>query len=170
MADKSTKNLTPLSKSRQSDDSVSPARLKTYQAGVLQASAHRVLQKYCDDVLGQYGLTKMHWLITGVVLDSGKDGISITELAQKLSTNLPYLTNTINLLESRNFLERRTDAKDERTKRVFVTPAFKLKCTEIERTLRNQLRKTIYQDVTPDELRVYMNVLYKLSQIEAPKK
>lgn len=163
MNSKSNENLTLVQKSA----SVAMCgTLTTYQAGVLQASAHRGLQKYCDEILRQYGLTKMHWLITGTVLDYGEEGINITDLAQKLSTKLPYLTNTINLLESKNILERRTDENDERTKRVIVAPEFKSKCEEIERTLRNQLRGTIYQNVTPEEFRIYMDVVYKLSKID----
>ncbi len=161
MNDKSTKILTP---------SVLAGSITTYQAGVMQASAHRAIQKYCDDILSQFGVTKMQWLITGTILDYGNEGVTITVLAKKLSTNLPYLTNTINLLESKNVLERQPLSKTDRTKKVVVSPRFKKQCDLIEKTLRDHLRETIYSDITPEELHVYLKVTGKLAEIEPPEK
>ncbi len=48
--------------------------ITTYQAGVAQAAMHRLLQKECDEYLHQFGISKMHWLIIGMVLDEGKNG------------------------------------------------------------------------------------------------
>ncbi len=140
--------------------------LTSYQAGVLQASAHRSLQKFCDEILRPYGITKMHWIITGTVLDAGERGITLTDLAQKLTTTLPYLTNTINLLVSKGVLERKSDQADERTKRIVVAPQFQEKCDEIERAIRARLRSTIYADITPEEFQTYLHVLYKLGAMQ----
>lgn len=140
--------------------------ITTYQAGILQSSTHRLLQKYSDEVLRPYGITKMQWMITGTILDAGKDGIRITDLAKTLDTTLSYLTNTINLLESKRILERTTDEQDERVKLVTVHPSFVPKCREIEKDLRNHLREVIYKDITPEEFQTYMIVLHKLSRIQ----
>lgn len=140
--------------------------MTTYQAGTLQAAAHRLLQKYCDEVLMPYGITKNQWLIIGTIFDSGNKGIRITDLAESFATTLSYLTNTINLLESKGILKRNSDSKDERVKMVIVNPKFVPKCYEIENKLRSRLRKTIYSDITPEEFKTYTKVLYKLSQID----
>lgn len=140
--------------------------LTTYQAGILQSSAHRLLQKYSDDILRPYGITKMQWMITGSVLDAGKDGIRITDLAKMLDTTLSYLTNTINLLESKGILQRTTNDKDERAKLVTVDPRFIPKCREIEKDLRIHLRDVIYKDISHEDFQTYIKVLQKLSQIQ----
>lgn len=140
--------------------------LTTYQAGVMQAAAHRLLQKRCDDILRPYGITKAQWLIIGTVLDTGKRGIRLTDLAAKLDTTLPYLTTAINLLESKDILERSAHDKDDRVKLVKVNAGFARKCQQIERTLREALRKSIYADVTPEEFHVYLRVLQKLSELK----
>lgn len=140
--------------------------LTTYQAGVLQAHAHRQLQKYCDEVLAPFDITKMQWLIIGTVLDAGPKGVRISELAPKLGTTLPYLTNTINLLESKNILVRRDDTKDNRSKLVVVSKKFRPKCGAIEQTLRDALRESIYTDIAPNDFKTYLNVLRKLADIE----
>src|SRR5689334_6272433 len=92
------------------------SNITTYQAGVAQASTHRVLQKYCDEVLAAYGITKMHWLIIGTVLDAGENGVRLTDLTDKLGTTMAYLTNTVNLLESKAMLSRTSHATDSRSK------------------------------------------------------
>lgn len=139
------------------------AKVTTYQAGVMQAASHRTLQRHCDEILKDYGITKMQWLIIGTVLDSGEDCIRITDLAEKLGTNLSYMTNTINLLETKNILLRKVHGTDSRAKLVCVEPAFREKCQEIEETLRTGLRNSIYANISPDEFRVYMKVMYQLA-------
>jgi DNA-binding MarR family transcriptional regulator len=141
--------------------------ITTYAAGVAQASTHRKLQKYCDEVLAEFGITKMQWLIIGTVLDSGEKGVRLSDLAVTMGTNLPYLTNTINLLESKNILERKEDASDSRAKRVMVNGQFAKKCDLIEKTLRDKLRKTIYAQISPEEFRIYMKVTFQLGEIES---
>lgn len=153
---KSMKNLSP------SDDL---STLTTYQAGVLQAAAHRTLQKYCDEILKKYEITKMHWLIIGTVLDAGDGGIRTTDLARKLDTTISYLTTTINLLVSKDMLVRVENEQDSRSKYVSVHPDFVPRCEKIEETLRAGLRKSIYMKLTPNELKQYMKVLYKLSGV-----
>jgi DNA-binding MarR family transcriptional regulator len=137
----------------------------TYQAGVLQASAHRMLQKQCDALLAPYDITKTQWLIIGTVLDTGATGIRITDLAEQLDTTLSYLTNTINLLESKGILLRTAHEGDTRAKLVRVSESFVPKCTEIEQTLREGLRKTLYVHIAPADFKVYMKVLLQLSEL-----
>ena len=131
----------------------------------MQSSAHRNLQKHCDAVLKDYGISKMQWLIIGSVLDAGRSGVRITELAEKLGTTLPYLTTTVNMLEYKNMLARREYQTDSRSKLIIVAPSFKRQCSEIERVLRDTLRRSIYAQIEPNDLRTYMKVMYKLSKM-----
>lgn len=138
----------------------------TYQAGVMQAMTHRILQRHCDDILKTYGITKMQWLIIGTVLDAGSEGVRITDLSETVGTNLPYLTNTINVLEARKYLTRRTHSSDSRAKMVCIDSDFAKQCQEIENTLREELRKSIYAEVDPHEFFIYMKVLSQLSNVK----
>ena len=140
--------------------------ITTYEAGVVQAHAHRQLQKYCDEALVQFGITKMQWLVVGTIFEAGTNGIRISDLAQKLGTTLPYLTNTVNLLESKHIVTRKDHGDDSRAKLVTVNKSFRPKCAEIEQTLRKALRQTIYADIDPKDFETYIRVLYKLADIE----
>jgi DNA-binding MarR family transcriptional regulator len=142
--------------------------ITTYQAGVAQSSMHRLLQKECDEYLKEFGITKMQWLIIGTVLDAGAAGMRLTDLAEIMHTGLPYLTTTINLLESKDILVRSANKEDSRAKKLQVSENFQAKCPEIERTLRDRLRSSIYSKVTPEEFRIYMKVLYQLGSQRMP--
>ena len=141
-------------------------KITTYQAGVLQATTHRNLQKHSDNILKKFGITKMQWLIIGTVHDAGSEGIRLTELTEKLDTTMSYLTNTVNLLESKGILDRVSDTTDSRAKFIRINQKFSPKCTEIEKDLRDELRKSIYSHVKPEDFAIYLKVLHQLSKVE----
>lgn len=138
----------------------------TYKAGVMQAASHRLLQKHCDEILKEYDITKTQWLLIGTILDAGEAGIRITDLAQQVGTTLSYLTNTVNLLESKGYLQRTAHTTDSRSKFVSINPESIEKCHEIEHFLRDKLRKSIYAEVSAEDFRTYLKVLYKLSSVK----
>lgn len=135
----------------------------TYQAGIVQATMHRKLQKFCDEILEPYGITKMQWLIIGTVFDHKSTGVRISDLSRIMGTNLPYMTNTINRLVDKRILNRVVSQLDQRSSLITIAPTFAPKCKKIELLLRNALREKIYADINYDDFRIYMKVLYKLS-------
>jgi MarR family transcriptional regulator, transcriptional regulator for hemolysin len=139
--------------------------ITTYQAAATQSNAHRLLQKYSDDILKPYGITKVQWTIIGLSLDSGDKGARVTDLAKRMGVTMAFLTNTINVLELKNILERVENAGDSRSRLVRVNAQFKPQCAEIEQTLRGSLRKTIYKDIAVEDFHTYMKVLYQLENI-----
>jgi DNA-binding MarR family transcriptional regulator len=142
------------------------SKITTYQAGVMQSATHRILQKHCDEVLRPYGITKTQWLIIGTVLDAGSKGIRITDLAIQVGTTLSYLTNTVNLLESKKILRRVAHDSDNRAKSVSIHKPYVKTCQEIEGFLREALRTSIYANISPEDFRVYMKVMYQLARLE----
>ncbi|MDQ3123241.1 MAG: MarR family transcriptional regulator [bacterium] len=141
------------------------SNITTYQAGTIQAHVHRALQKRCDEILAPFGITKMHWMIIGNVMDAGSKGVRVSDLAEKLGTTISYLTTNVNLLEKTGFLLRTDNKEDSRSKYIKVMPNQLAKCRKIEKTLREDLRKTIYATIDPDEFRIYMKVMYQLKSV-----
>ena len=139
------------------------SKVTTYQAGVKQAAMHRNLQKHCDLILNNYGIRKMQWLIVGTVLDSGKKGVRLTELAITLGTTMAYITTAVNMLESKGMLVRKDHQTDSRSKLISIDPKFVPMCKVIEKALREGLRETIYAKIDPHEFLVYMKVMYQLA-------
>ena len=142
------------------------SKITTYQAGVIQASANRKLQKITDAILLQYGLTKMQWFIIGTVLDAGSKGIRLSELSERLGTTMSYLTNTVNVLESRGILGRKSHEEDTRSKIITVDASYVSKCNEIEKTLRDGMRRSIYSQIDPVEFKTYIKVMDDLASID----
>lgn len=138
------------------------SKITTYQAGAVQAAMHRRLQKYCDEILEPFGITKMQWLIIGHVWDAGKSGARVSDLAETLGTTIPYLTTGLHILESKGFLKRHINAEDSRSRLIVINPAVVPVCKKIEERLREGLRKTIYANVDPKDFLIYMKVLYQL--------
>lgn len=147
------------------NNSIDLGKITTYQAGAAQAAMHRALQKVCDDILKPFGITKMQWLIIGTVLDAGSKGMRVSDMAQSLGTTIPYVTTAINLLESRHMLLRIENDNDSRSRLVIIHPSFAPKTGDIEATLRNGLRKTIYAGIDVNDFRTYMKVLYQLKDV-----
>jgi DNA-binding MarR family transcriptional regulator len=141
------------------------SKITTYQTGVIQSAAFRSLRKHTDACLKNHGITTMQWFVIGTILDAEPDGMRITDLSRVVDTTLSFLTNTVNLLESKGILVRLEHASDSRARMVNVSKSFKPKCKSIEADLRAKLRKSIYANITPQDLRTYIKVLYQLSNL-----
>lgn len=139
------------------------SKITTYQSGIIQSTAYRQLKQQTDEHLREHGITTAQWFVIGIIYDAGKSGIRITDLAKKTGTTLSFLTHTVNLLESKNILARVDDIKDSRAKMVSVAPIYWPKVQLIEEDLRNKMRGSLYSKISPDELKVYIKVLYMLA-------
>lgn len=148
-----------------SNNSFKLANVTTYQSGVAQASAFRVVKRYTAQALREYNLTCMQWFTIGTILDAGTKGIRLSDLAKKLDTTLAYMTTTINLLESRGIVCKKAHRYDARTKLVSIENSYKKTCRVIEKDLREKLRELLYQNIEHEELQNYVKVLYKISTL-----
>jgi DNA-binding MarR family transcriptional regulator len=142
------------------------SQITTYQSGIAQASAHRVVNRIVSDFLLRFDLTAMQWFTIGAVHDAGKNGIRLSDLTRRLDTTLPYVTNIINLLESKSMVNKITHAGDSRIKLVSIAPEYISTVQEIEIELREHLRKVLYRDdhISREELQAYISVLYKIAR------
>ena len=140
------------------------SQIATYQSGIAQASAHRVINRVVSDYLLIHGLTAMQWFAVGMIYDAGTQGIRLSDLTRKLATTLPYITNMVTLLESKGMVRKVTHAGDSRIKLVSVAPKYKRTVEGIERGLREHMRTNLYDvdGISREELQTYITVLYKI--------
>src|SRR4051794_25739450 len=117
--------------------------ITTYQTGVAQSSAYRNLNKLFSAMLKTHDLTSMQWFTLGTIYDAGKDGIQLTQLSAKLQTGLPFITNTINLLESKGMVQRKSSTTDSRSKTVYITESFLPTCRKIEEDLSSRINSVL---------------------------
>jgi len=143
-------------------------KLTTYQAGAMQMAANRSLRLLCDKILTPYGITKTQWLVIGAALDAGPGGIQIGELGRLVDLSARGLLNIVTILVKKEMLILRPNSKNAAKRVVAIHPKFAPDCQEIERIMRVALREVIYDNVTPLEFRIYLKVMYHLSQIHTP--
>lgn len=141
-------------------------KITTYQSGVTQASAYRVVKRQTAHALRDFNLSCMQWFTIGTVLDSGTEGIRLSDLAKKLDTTLAYMTTTVNLLESRKILNKRAHRYDARTKLVSVSASYVKVCSEIETHVRKHLSELLYNKISNEELSNYVHVLSVISNLK----
>jgi DNA-binding MarR family transcriptional regulator len=146
------------------DPETNMAYISTYQSGVAQATAHRVINRVVSEYLEQYKLSAMQWFIIGHIYDAGTAGITLGDLRFLIGNTLPYMTNTITILEAKDMIIKKNDEKDARIKVVTIHPKSAKLIQKIESGLRDELRKTLYSEnnISRDELQTYISVLYKI--------
>lgn len=141
------------------------SQITTYESGVMQATAHRILTRMTSDYLSQFGLTSTQWYVIGQVYKANGAGIRLNDLMHILDTTMPFITNTVNLLESKGILQKVSSSDDSRVKIARLNPAYKKQAERIEEGLREELRQRLYREdnISRDELTAYITVLYKIA-------
>jgi DNA-binding MarR family transcriptional regulator len=98
-----------------------------------------------------------------------KDGLSQTELIERLSVEPPTVTGTLQRLERDGFVRREPDSSNRRISRVLLTEAGR----ELERPVREAWREAeaeIGRDLSPaerDELVVLLDKVYSVPNLGA---
>ena len=82
---------------------------------------------------------------------SRHDGLTHSDIAEKLAISPAAVTKVIKRLEEQNYLKRQPDPKDERVSRVFMQPEGQKKIEEIQRIFQ-ELDNTTFQNFSEDEL------------------
>ncbi|MDB5176611.1 MAG: Transcriptional regulator, MarR family [Candidatus Saccharibacteria bacterium] len=142
------------------------SQITTYQSGVMQSTAHRILTRIKTEYLSQYGLTSTQWFVIGYAYDAGSTGIRLNDLMKVLDTTMPFITTIVNLLESKDILQKVSDTSDSRVKIARLNPTYRSTVEEIESGLREELRVKLYREdsISREELATYISVLYKIAQ------
>jgi MarR family 2-MHQ and catechol resistance regulon transcriptional repressor len=134
--------------------------LTTYNTGLLQAKAYRVLKSYMSGHLLKYGLSMPQWAFLGVVFDAKK--MRLVELAQFLDVEAPFATNLADQLQKKGYVKRIADKEDRRAKYIVLTSKGEALVPEIEEDTKNAMR-LIYKHISPVELATYIKVLDAIS-------
>jgi DNA-binding MarR family transcriptional regulator len=140
------------------------SELTTYQAVVLQSRAHRAIKVHLTQLLKSNGMTMMQWSIIGLVADSGKGGMRISDLAHALDTSLAFITTSVNVLEAKGLVYRVGHASDNRAKLVRLSEAFAPKIASIEAELKEKQGYQLYAGITERDLNTHFKVLQRIAK------
>ena len=87
--------------------------------GFIIGDVSRMLRTVYDRRVEPLGLTRAQWRVLARI--SRNEGCTQTELAAELEIEKPTLGRLIDRLQANDWVERRADENDARTKRVFLT-------------------------------------------------
>jgi DNA-binding MarR family transcriptional regulator len=87
--------------------------------GFLISDVSRLLRRVYDRRVEPLGLTRAQWRV--LVHVYRREGVSQTALAQVLEIEKPTLGKLVDRLEEKGWVERRIEARDQRTRRLVIT-------------------------------------------------
>ncbi len=122
----------------------------------------RRIQAYYQQRLAPFELTAPQFFV--LVALCNEDGVSFSELAEKVAVDASTLTGIIDRMERNSFVERRPDPEDRRVIRIFLTS----KAEEIAPQVMpfaNQLDANIGSFFPEEQFEIFERVLAQLAEI-----
>jgi MarR family transcriptional regulator for hemolysin len=141
--------------------------ISAYQACILHARSDRNLRAIVASSLKEHKLTMNEWLLLALVAESDH-GYEMKEVATLLAVGQPHITALLKNLLKQKVLSQSSGESDRRTRIITVTAKGKRLLATIERKVRRCLRDWM-ADIPPDDLTVYLGVVFKLAQKQGPK-
>lgn len=138
--------------------------IPTYRAAVIQSRAQRAIKTKVSELLKSHGITMMQWSIIGLVSESGKAGLRISDLASELNTSMAFITTIVNILDAKGVVQKTSHERDSRSKVVRLDPGFKSKVDEIEKAMHAQMEEWLGTRAGQKDLGVYFTVLSSLAE------
>ena len=131
--------------------------LTTYNLGLLQAKAYRILKNKTSELLLTYNISTIDWALIGLLLDK-KEGLRFSEAALALGVEAPFVTVIVDILEEKKIVSRHSSLTDKRSKTIALTVNGKSLALKIEHYLKKET-KFLVVGVSISELIAYRKVL-----------
>ncbi len=134
----------------------------TEQFGILLGETARVWRSRLDQRLKPLGLSQAKWLVL-LHLSHGGDKMIQKELAERIGIEGPTLVGLLDRMARDGWLERHESSEDRRSKTVHLTD----KANDVLRHIRSvatQLRRELLSGMSPDDLRLCMQVLERVKE------
>ena len=129
----------------------------TYQVGLLQTKAYRILKHHTARVLFQFDITTVEWGLLGLLNDS-PNGMRLNVLAHELGVEAPFISQMTLRLKKTGYFEHREDSEDSRAKIIMITKDGKVFVEKTEKHLR-EATKSLLRDVPAKDILAYLSVL-----------
>ena len=133
---------------------------KTYQLGLLQAKAYRILRERTKAELKAFDINDIDWSILGLLNDNGEQ--TSKELAIALSVKIPFITKTCQLLESKDLIRKANHDWDKRSFYFLLSESGKKLVKKVEPELRSKLSNLI-TPIAPKQIHGYIKTLEKIT-------
>ena len=140
----------------------------SYNIGIVQSLAFRILREHVYEALSQYELTPTYWSMLGIIADA-RDGVRQVEIAEALRVKAPLITVMVRELEERKLIKVVPNQFDARAKLIALTQAGKKYMKTVETTLQTELSQLL-DGVTEADMHTYKKVLSAIVANDAAAK
>ena len=137
-----------------------PELLTTYNSGLLQTKAFRILKKHTTEMLEPFGLSTVAWALLGMLYDH-KKGMRSLVVADMLGVEQPFVTVLTNDLKKKGHVDVVNDPDDGRAKLLIITEEGSKAVPKIEKALRRDI-KPIINGISPKELLTFLRVMQSI--------
>ena len=134
-----------------------PSLITTYNTGLVQTKAYRVLKAETTRMLEPYKISTVEWAMLGVLNDN-TTGLRFLPLAEVLGVEQSFVTVLTNKLKKRGFVQVVIDEHDRRHKWIILTPAGKQFVKKTEKIVRDGIRP-ILSGISHKDILTYLKVL-----------
>ena len=129
------------------------------ELGRLLVSVCRLHHTRADQSMDKIGLYRGQARLLMTL--SEQDGLSHSEIAEKLEISAPAATKVIQRMEEAHYVQRQADPADERVSRVYLQAQGHALIAEIRRTF-GQLDRTMFNGLTELDLERFRDLLTQM--------
>lgn len=127
--------------------------------GFLVHDVARLMRKAYDKKVKSLGLTRSQWWLLAFVFR--QQGLTQSDLADVLDIGKVALSELLNRVEAKGWIERRPDARDKRVKRVYLTGDVEPILEAMQERAR-ELQKGILSELPPARLDAMIDDLQRI--------
>lgn len=120
----------------------------------------RQWRRFVEEQLAASGLTDATWTPL-LHLRAWGDGVTQKELAERVGLDGSSLVRLLDILEGKGWVERRADAADRRSKRIFLTAAGNSAVDSIRATML-EAELSLLQDLQDSEVEAMLDGVNKI--------
>lgn len=139
-----------------SDPAVSPR----FRLGMRFSVLSRRWRQTLDQHLHDFAFSDATWAPLFHLARHG-DGITQTELAERMRLDTSSLVRLLDILEANGQIERRPDPGDRRAKRILLTGSGRLAFRTLEQVLQ-RVEGQVLRDVSDEEIAVVLSVFDRI--------
>ncbi len=119
----------------------------------------KAVDKYLDESFKDLGLTKLEGVYLATLFE--KDGVSLIDLTNNVHMDKANTTRVINILEEKGYVFRKTDEKDSRKFKIYITERAKeLKDFVVAKI--EEFNKIAYNGLSKNEIDAFKLTISKI--------
>jgi len=127
----------------------------------IKAAWHAIARMYNQQALAYNATMAMGFVLLTI---NAEEGTPATKIAPLMGLEARSLTRLLNTMEEKDLIERKTDANDKRSVRVFLTEQGKQMREKAKETVLN-FNEAVRQVVPKEKLEVFFEVIQQISQV-----